>query len=100
MKKLFIILITSLFIIICGCGSTLREHTVCTLDEQKNVQAFINSNIKDANNYSDEEMEDVISQLEKTGTKICCHQELIWIWEGNGSINWEKQKYDSNKIIY
>lgn len=70
---------------------------VCSCEEQKKVADFVSKNTSAANNMSDEEMEDVITELRRTGVKLHCQQKLMW-QDGNGSINWEKEKLDSCQV--
>jgi len=69
-------MLLGIFMLSCGNNNTKRIRYVCSCKEKKEVQKFITKNILKANNYSDEEMEDVIEQLEETGIKIICHQEI------------------------
>lgn len=50
---------------------------------------------------SDEEMEDVIKQLERTGIKIYCHREQLWYRRGEygGDLDMVKSKIDSCDFV-
>ena len=72
---------------------------MCSCQEKERVLEFVTDNIKAANNMSDEEMEDIIRQLEKTGVKIICHKEMLWQSKG-GIIDWEINKLDSCQTFY
>ena len=48
---------------------------------------------------SDEEMEDVISQLEETGIKIHCRQEFI-LTDWNGNIYYDKLNKKKDETIF
>lgn len=88
---LFIFLLTS-----CQRDHVKREAIICNCKEKRKLEEFIKSSIKDANNMSDEEMEDVIRELGYTGTEIYCHKEFIWfdIVEGH-LIPDVSEKFDS-----
>lgn len=85
MKKILVI-ISSLLIMSCE-GRKIRCF-VCDKEDKTKISEFITANMKSANNMSDEEMEDVIIQLEKTAIKTFCKQKIIQgDWEG--SIDYE-----------
>lgn len=94
MKKL--ILIT---LLVWSCGSKQDDRYVCTCEENKEASAFVERNIKAANNMSDEEMEDVIKELTRTAIKFKCHQEVVWL-KKPFTIDWSKQEVDSCKTIH
>lgn len=48
------------------------------------------ANTKASNNMSDEEMEDVISELENVGVHSYCHQEMFWHNKSNYRVDWSK----------
>ena len=96
-KNLIILCILTIMLYSCG-GSELRSQYVCNCDEQKELQNFVKESIKNANNMSDEEMEDVIYQLRLDGTKIYCKQLPVWL-DHNGNVDWKKQYTDSCFII-
>jgi hypothetical protein len=74
---------------------------VCNCQEKKDLQEFVKNSIKNANNMSDEEMEDVVKQLRIDGTKIYCKQKPIWCyWNGNEwEVDWKRLKLDSCENI-
>jgi hypothetical protein len=75
MKKIIIIL--SLFAL-TSCVHHGQERVYgCSPSQQKKVSEFIATSIKNANNMSDEEMEDVISQLERTAVHCNCSQYVV-----------------------
>jgi hypothetical protein len=92
MKKHILIGTVTMFIF--SCGNKQEEEWVCTCQESQKVSDFISANVKSANNMSDEEMEDVIIELRRTGIKLHCHQELLW-QNSEGTILWSKNKLDS-----
>lgn len=94
--KAFIILMLSLFLF--SCSSSIQDKYVCNCKQKKEVQEFVANHIKDANNMSDEEMEDVIAQLRVTAIKTICQQKPVWI-NHDGSVDWNKQKVDSCESI-
>lgn len=70
------LILLSLFLLL-SCTRVFTENKlvwVCNCEEKKEVADWIKNTIKDSNNYSDEEMEDVIYQLEKTAVRIHCNQ--------------------------
>ena len=61
----------------CESGKEYRDRQlgsffVCNESQNNKVAEFIKSSIGNANNHSDEEMEDVIFQLEKTAKNTFC----------------------------
>lgn len=81
-------------ILLSGCGNEKGRVTICTCEQLEKVGKFVTDNIQSANNMSDEEMEDVITQLEDTGMKIYCQQRTIEI-NHHGNPDWEVVKLDS-----
>lgn len=90
MKKTSLLLIIISFI---SCDKQDSEW-VCSCEETQKVSSFITANMKNSNNMSDEEMEDVIKELRNTAIKINCHQEIMW-QSSSGEIDWQKTKLDS-----
>lgn len=61
-----------------GCADIQTKTVkVCDCEEKIKVTSFIQNSVKNANNMSDEEMEDVIRQLEYTGIRTICSDKLI-----------------------
>ena len=85
-------------VLFSSCGSNQVSRFICDCEQQKQLQDFVKESVKPANNMSDEEMEDVISQLRKDGIMIYCKQKPVWIKYG-GDIDWEKQKLDTCQSI-
>jgi hypothetical protein len=81
MKRLILLfLMLSLF----SCKPTRYTNytTVCSCSEKEKAANFISSSIKNANNMSDEEMEDVISQLEYSAYNLYCHKkDITFDWD-------------------
>ena len=74
MKKL-ILLFTA--IALSSCADKKIRCYVCDKQEKQKVENFVSSNIKNANNMSDEEMEDVIEELTDTAIKLHCRQKYL-----------------------
>jgi hypothetical protein len=86
--------------ILVGCeNSEQRSRYVCNCQQLQELQSFVKGSIKDANNMSDEEMEDVIHQLRIDGMKIYCKQKPVWVNTTNMEVDWTKQKIDSCDVI-
>lgn len=88
------ILLSSLSILFFSCSDVQRQEWICNCKENQKASDFIAANVKNANNMSDEEMEDVLTELRRTAIKLNCHQELLW-QSPQGVINWSKNKLDS-----
>lgn len=87
-------------VIFVGCDSYQAERYVCNCSQLLAVKEFIGNHIKDSNNMNDEEMEDVIFQLQKTGIEINCPQKIMWIKHGSRNIDWSIEKLDSCKTVF
>lgn len=84
MKKLLAII---LIFTLASCNKERYKNIyTCTCDEQKRANEFVQSSIKSANNMSDEEMEDVIHQLERTSIHLNCHQRRMKVITNEGYI--------------
>ncbi len=93
----------ALYIFLClvlfSCSDKKTLCYVCDEQQRLQVANFVSKNIKGANNMSDEEMEDVISELRNTGIKLYCRQEFVpTSW--NGDIIYEEIKKDSLQTYY
>ncbi len=93
----------ALYILLClvlfSCSDKKTRCYVCDEQQRLQVADFVSKNIKSANNMSDEEMEDVISELRNTGIKLYCRQEFVpTAW--NGNIIYEEIKKDSLQTYY
>lgn len=92
MKTITVILIAIMF---ASCGHDTRTTTICTCEQLEKVGQFVSENVQKANNMSDEEMEDVISELRNTGIKLNCSQRLMKYEKGESTPDWEIEKLDS-----
>ena len=74
-----------LALLLSSCGDDAKRKCYsCDEAQKKAVQEFITTNTKSANNMSDEEMEDVISELRETAIKTICNQKYMQVDnEGN-----------------
>ena len=90
MRKL--LLLFAIFLI--GCGNKQELRRVCTCEQMEKVNSFVKESIKNANNMSDEEMEDVIAELYKVGVYTNCTQRMFTTTY-DGYIIWEQNKLDS-----
>lgn len=102
MKLKYLILLIS--ILLSSCSKTeyenkYRREVVCNCEEREELKQFIQSSIKNANNMSDEEMEDVISELRHTGCRVICHEKLFITKDNGMEIDWNKNKLDSCESI-
>lgn len=82
MKKIISILLVSVTIMLfTNCEPAEKEEkrveVVCNCQQREKVAEFIKSSIKNANNMSDEEMEDVIRELRHTAVDIYCPKKNI-----------------------
>lgn len=94
MKKLFVLLL-----VLASCNHP-RDMVVyaCDCKEKEKVVLDIKESIKNANNMSDEEMEDVIIQLERTFVRTNCHQAKVKGIQRDGW--WEITQTDSCMTYY
>lgn len=84
MKKQILILIVLSGLLNFSCdnrnsngGESTRVEYVCNCKQVEKVSQFIQTSIKNANNMSDEEMEDVIEELHRTAVKVNCEKKNI-----------------------
>ncbi len=86
MKKIATIIIA---LVMFSCDTTPQEikdrACGCSPIQRKKVTEFIQNSIRSANNMSDEEMEDVIIQLERTGVRTFCSQYNVYYYLSNGN---------------
>jgi len=107
MKKQILILIVLSGLLNFSCdnpsssnnGETVELEYVCNCKQTEKVSDFVQSSIKNSNNMSDEEMEDVIKELHRTAVKINCEQKNIKAVRDNGHIKRLTQKLDSCEKI-
>lgn len=79
-------LLLSVLITFASCYTdSIRERDVwvCNCEQQKAASQWVKESIEPANNKSDEEMEDVIKQLERTSIRLNCEQRTITVTYGN-----------------
>lgn len=74
MKQIIFALAVCLLLSSCE-REEVRLMYVCDCQQQAQASQFIKESIGPANNMSDEEMEDVINQLERTAVRLHCTQE-------------------------
>lgn len=93
----------ALYILLClvlfSCSDKQTRCYVCEQPESLQVADFVSKNIKGANNMSDEEMEDVISELRKTGIKLYCKQVFVPC-DWDNQIIWKEVKKDSLQTLH
>ena len=77
MKSIFIIAAILLLSLSACTPRQVSMRYVCDCEQNKRVQEFVKSTTADANNKSDEEMEDVIEELYKVGVWTNCRQTQI-----------------------
>ena len=86
--KSFIVLFV-LIILLSSCDieeKKTRTFLVCTCEQKEKAALFVQNSIKNANNMSDEEMEDVVSQLESTSLNLYCkNKNLEYIYHNDGN---------------
>lgn len=70
MKKIIVLL--TLLWLLCSCDKPVRYNYYGTDETAVKIELFVSSNMKSANNMSDEEMEDVIKELYQTAVKTYC----------------------------
>ncbi len=93
---------------ICSCDptnmkvSSPSDARVCNCKEKEKIKEFVALSIKNANNMSNGEMENVIHQLELTGQRNICRSKQIYVF-GLGytgqHIDYTKTKLDSCETI-
>lgn len=93
-------------LIIVGCSNEQQQPKtfkrlmrVCTCEQQAKAANFMKETIKQANNMSDEEMEDVIYQLEQTAVRLHCPQKLMKYPQHENGLN-EPLNLDSCETVY
>jgi hypothetical protein len=81
MKKLLLLFLVSTTMLFTNCEpkevESVQAETVCNCQQRDKVADFIQNSIKNANNMSDEEMEDVIRELRHTAVNIYCPKKNI-----------------------
>jgi len=92
-------LYTLLCLLLFSCADKKKLCYVCEQSDNLQVANFISKNIRAANNMSDEEMEDVISELRITGIQLYCKQVYVPC-EFDNKIIWEEVKKDSLQTFH
>jgi hypothetical protein len=82
-----------------GNNESVQLEYVCNCKQIEKVSDFIEKSIKNANNMSDEEMEDVIEELHRTAVKVNCDRKNIKAVREAGSIKILTGKLDSCERI-
>lgn len=116
MNKLFITLVminaVAISVAAFSCNQSAQSEStsyqknlyVCDCEQKDKLETYLRESIADANNMSDEEMEDVIHQLRVDGYQTFCQLQPVWV-KKTGEANWEwevdfqKEKQDSCKFI-
>lgn len=73
---------------------------VCNCKEKEKLEQFLSNTIKDANNMSDEEMEDVIPELRSSGVKTFCSQRLVHYKRTGDYWEVDFKKYQKDSCFY
>jgi hypothetical protein len=74
--KYTILILLALTVIACSEPKQRRVYA-CDCNQKAKVALDIKESIKNANNMSDEEMEDVIHQLELTYVRMHCGERMV-----------------------
>ncbi len=93
MKKLLLFCTIGLVLASCGRKDGEARMYACNCEQKAKVAEHIATSIKNANNMSDEEMEDVIEQLEKTYVHIICSQKIV-----KGTTNFEGDDFRATQL--
>ena len=104
MRKIFVIFVTLFTFTSCEFPKA-EEHKlspgyVCNCNEKERLEQFLTNTIKDANNMSDEEMEDVIPQLRSSGVKTFCSQRLLHYKRTGDYWEVDLSKYKNDSCFY
>lgn len=79
MKNIF--LATAILLSFLNCAKNNQQDSklmwVCNCQEQATAAKWIGDHLEAANNKSDEEMEDVIYQMQKTAVQLHCKQRMV-----------------------
>lgn len=96
MKKLILLFI---LIALSSCADKKIRCYVCDKQEKQKVENFVSRNIKNANNMSDEEMEDVIEELTETAIKINCRQKYLDA-DFNGNLDYKSIEKKEDETVF
>ena len=91
-----LILLAALILSSCGEPDTAYVN-ICTCAQNEKVMYFVERTTGDANNRSDEEMEDVIAELWLVGVRTNCPKRLIGWDYGGGK---PTERLDSCETAY
>jgi len=81
---MFIVVLASM----SGCGPTYNYRPDCSCADAKAMQGWTGQCIKDANNMSDEEMEDVIPACTNAADKLFCKQRKAEVDNSYNFVRW------------
>lgn len=70
-------LLAAALLIGCGDETTTEMRRVCTCEQRERVEGFMRATIADANNKSDEEMEDVVAELYRVAIELHCDPRAV-----------------------
>ena len=89
-------------IVAISCSNEVTDYEyVCNCKQQEKAALFVQNSIKAANNMSDEEMEDVISELTKTSVRLnCSRKQIKYTYESNSQRREILSKLDSCEVVY
>ena len=79
MKKAVLFIVCAMGMVSCGNRTVKENIYVCNCEQQKLASKFVSDNIKNANNMSDEEMEEVVHQLERTSIRLNCPKKRVTV---------------------
>ena len=96
MKKLILLFPA---IALSSCADKKIRCYVCDKEEKQKVENFVSSNIKNANNMSDEEMEDVILELTETAIKLNCRQKYLDA-DFNGNLDYKSIDEKEDETVF
>lgn len=86
MKTIFVLLL-SVSIVSCTAKRELSQDKepfmVCSCQQDEKRAGWVGQHVKDSNNMSDEEMEDVISELNRVSYGMFCSEKLFY-YTGDG----------------
>lgn len=90
-------------ILLCSCveedtSSYTNDKIVCNCEQNKKRAEWLAEALLPSNNYSDEEMEDVIKQLTRTSYQLFCSQKTIQ-FDYKSHIMRKESKLDSCDIV-
>lgn len=84
MTKLIILIFATILFLCCKRPPAMQLAWGCNCKEQADAAKWVGEHIGTANNMSDEEMEDVIAQLQKTAIQLHCKRRMFMIAKSDG----------------